>query len=211
MADLITNAPNQYQIMLDNYASIVEKTNQQMNLWLNPYAILIAALGVLFTAGAIVAAVLLYRQSQDYKKQVELDRKTYAQKVNEILLTQKEIIKNNNKKIEEGTKKINVKIEEYEKKLKMSAQRQKKKIQEKIDNLELEKLRLDITPAHAITVNPEPLDYIGIGDLNLNKKLIRCSNPKCGFNFYVNTGGLYTGTLIRNTAVCPKCGNINSI
>ena len=209
---IITSAPNQYQIMLDNYSSIVEKTNGQLNLWFNPYTILITALGVLFAVGAIVAAIIIYRQSQDFKSKMEQDRELYAQKINEFLSLQKKVIENNNKKIKEGAKKIDFKIKEYEKKLAESSEKQKKEIKEKINALELEKLKLDITPAEPITVSSNFMDYGTIGYLNnLNKKLVHCSNPKCGFNFYVDMG-LGVGALtIGSTATCPKCSNINNI
>jgi len=209
-AAIITSGPNQYQAMLDNYASIVEKTNGQLNLWFNPYTILITALGVLFAVGAIVAAIIIYRQSQDFKSKMEQDRELYAQKINEFLSLQKKVIEGNNKKIKEGAKKIDFKIKEYEKKLVESSEKQKKEIKEKINALELEKLKLDITPAEPITVSPNFMDYGTIGYLNnLNKKLVHCSNSKCGFNFYVDTGLGIGALTIGGTATCPKCGNIN--
>ena len=33
---------------MDEYVSILEKTNQQLNLWYNPYGIIVASLAVLF-------------------------------------------------------------------------------------------------------------------------------------------------------------------
>jgi len=211
-ATIITSAPNQYQTMLDNYALIVEKTNGQLNLWFNPYAILITALGVLFAVGAIVATVLIYRQSQDFKNKMEHDRELYAHKINEFLSIQKKVIEDNNKKIKDGGKKIDLKIKEYEKKLNESSEKQKKEIKEKIDALELEKLKLDITPAEPITISPNFVDYSAIGYLdNLNKRLVHCSDTKCGFNFYVDMGLGMGALTIGRTATCPKCGNINNI
>lgn len=51
------------------YISVLEKTNQQLGLATNPLSLMVAALGVLFTIGAIVAGWLLYRQGRDYRDQ----------------------------------------------------------------------------------------------------------------------------------------------
>jgi len=53
------------------YMSILEKTNSQLSLWWNPYGVMIAALGVLFTVGAISVTLLLFRQSSDYQRKID--------------------------------------------------------------------------------------------------------------------------------------------
>src|SRR5438876_432242 len=50
------------------YREILEKTNNQLGLWTNPYGIMIGALGALFAVGAIVVGVLIWRQGQDYRR-----------------------------------------------------------------------------------------------------------------------------------------------
>ena len=45
----------------------------------------------------------------------------------------------------------------------------------------------------------------------MNKKLIKCSNPNCGFSFYVDMSSGVGALALGNTATCPKCGNINNI
>lgn len=52
------------------YIELLEKTNEQLNLLWTPLNVLFAAMGVLFAAGAIIAAFLLYRQSQEHRKQI---------------------------------------------------------------------------------------------------------------------------------------------
>ena len=49
----------------------LEKTNQQLGLWTNPYGIMIGVLAVLFTILTIIAAVIIYRQSKDYKERIQ--------------------------------------------------------------------------------------------------------------------------------------------
>ncbi len=50
-----------------NYLEIVEKTNQQLSLWFNPYAIMVTALAVIVGILTIAAAIIVYRMSKDYK------------------------------------------------------------------------------------------------------------------------------------------------
>jgi hypothetical protein len=52
------------------YIAILEKTNQQLSPWWNPYGVMVAALGVLFASGAIVAGFLLFRQSREYREMI---------------------------------------------------------------------------------------------------------------------------------------------
>jgi hypothetical protein len=54
-----------------SYVSILEKTNQQLSMWTNPYGLMVGALGVLFTLLAIVATVVIFLQSASFRKQVE--------------------------------------------------------------------------------------------------------------------------------------------
>jgi hypothetical protein len=71
--DSILNATSKAVEELDrHYVSTLEKTNSQLSLYLNPYAIFIAALGVLFTAGAIAAGYHIYSQGKDFKDRQDM-------------------------------------------------------------------------------------------------------------------------------------------
>lgn len=61
------------------YIAVLEKTNQQLSLSSNPLAILISTLGVLFAALAIIAAVLVFRQSADFRKILQGQLDEYRQ------------------------------------------------------------------------------------------------------------------------------------
>jgi hypothetical protein len=52
------------------YIELLEKTNEQLNILWTPLNVLFAAMGVLFAAGAIIAAFLLYRQSEEHRRQI---------------------------------------------------------------------------------------------------------------------------------------------
>lgn len=193
---------------IQNYIDILEKTNQQLSLWYNPYGVIVGALAVLFTILTIVAVVIIYRESREYKNKLEADREFYKNKINEFLDSQKKIIEQRNKIAEGVSQKIDNKLKEYKKKLKESSKKQKEEIQKVIDKLELEKLTLktDIGP---ITVAPN-YDYSlmsGVG-FGLFKTIHKCS--KCGFGFYVDTAPSYTR--VGNMAVaCPKCQNVDTV
>lgn len=49
------------------YIELLEKTNQQLSLWSNPYSFLVSVLSFLVAFLAIASAFILYRQSQEYK------------------------------------------------------------------------------------------------------------------------------------------------
>ncbi len=58
---VLIQASDQYQVMLNNYASIIEKTNQQLGLWFNPYGLMIGILAVLVAIIAIGVGIALWR------------------------------------------------------------------------------------------------------------------------------------------------------
>ena len=49
------------------YLDILEKTNQQLSLWWNPYGLMIAALGVLFAVLGILAAMVIFFQGREFR------------------------------------------------------------------------------------------------------------------------------------------------
>ncbi len=204
-----------------NYIDILEKTNQQLSLWFNPYAIMIGVLAILFTILTIVAVVIIYRQSREYKDKIEADRKLYKEQISEFLESQKsyieiqkKIIEENNRAVEKISIKIDDILKQYKNKLKESSAKQKEEIQKVIDKLELEKLTLkkDIGP---ITVSPNfghggyggsIADSVIFGTNNLHK----CSS--CGFGFYVKRDmGTLAYVMGSGTVTCPKCNNVDSI
>ncbi|MHB1864297.1 MAG: hypothetical protein ACYCVL_15190 [Gemmatimonadaceae bacterium] len=50
------------------YVALLEKTNQQLGLWSNPYAVMVATLAVLVAVLAIAAVALVYGQSSEFRK-----------------------------------------------------------------------------------------------------------------------------------------------
>lgn len=193
---------------IQNYINILEKTNQQLSLWYNPYGVIVGVLAILFTILTIVAVVIIYRQSRDYKEKINADRELYKKTISDFLVSQMKIIKQKNKTAKDLSRKIDDILDEYKKKLERSSKEQKEEIQKAIDKLELEKLSLktDIGP---ITVTPD-FDYSSISGINFSKKFHKCS--KCGFGFYINTNNTNLFYMQPGTTVtCPKCQNVDTI
>jgi hypothetical protein len=127
-----SNVDNEYQ----EYQEILEKTNNQLSLWVNPYGILVAILGVFFTIMAILAAVILYRQSKESKQLIKdsLDKHQIA--LDRLITEKKEQLDY----IEENYDKI---INEYKQKLEEAEAENRNQISEFIDKLEKQKKSLD--------------------------------------------------------------------
>lgn len=194
--------------MEQQYIQILEKTNQQLSLWTNPYGLMIGALAVLFTVLAIVAAFIIYRQSKDYKDKIQADRKQYADSINDFLLSQKAIIDEREKQAKQVEGKINKLLDGYEKQLKKSTASQKAEIEKAIKNLKEEKLSLGNTIG-PLTVSPNSISLGGASILGL-KNYHSCKS--CGFGFFIRSDWSTLGTLsVNQTVTCPKCGSVESI
>jgi|LSQX01.3.fsa_nt_gb hypothetical protein len=53
------------------YQEILEKTNEQLSLWFNPYVLIIGILAIFFTVMTIIAAIIIFRQSNEFKRLIK--------------------------------------------------------------------------------------------------------------------------------------------
>jgi hypothetical protein len=65
-----------HQALLDSetikaYQDILEKTNEQLSLWMNPYTFMVAVLALLFTILAIIAAYVIFRQGAEARQLIK--------------------------------------------------------------------------------------------------------------------------------------------
>ena len=67
------------------YVSLLEKTNQQLGLWTNPYGVAVATLEVLFAIGAIVVALLLFRQTHEHRAVIQESIAKYESILNTLV------------------------------------------------------------------------------------------------------------------------------
>jgi rubrerythrin len=205
----------QYYIQtLDRYTQILEKTNQQLGLWTNPYGLMVGSLAVLFTVLAIVATFLIYRQGREYKEKMQADRDNYKKSFEDFIASQKLIIDKREKQAEEVESKINKLIDEYKKDLDKSSIEQKKDIEKAIKRLEEEKISLNKTIG-PLTVSP---NSIGL-DMCDNQFVAGLDNyhkcSKCGYGFFVKNNDFSSIVTLAylggKTITCPKCGNVDRI
>ncbi len=195
--------------MEQQYIQILEKTNQQLGLWTNPYGIIIGALAILFTILTIVAAVIIYRQSRDYKERVQADRERYAKSINDFLESQKAIIERREKQAGKVEEKIDKLLEEYKNQLKESSKSQKVEIEKAIENLKEEKLLLGSTIG-PLTVSPNNFNFATSASVLGLSNHHTCKS--CGFGFFVSGGlGTFTNLMGQQTVTCPKCGSVDSV
>lgn len=197
---VISAMPNQYETMLANYASIVEKTNNQLGLGINLATLAVAILSVLVALTAIFVAIALWKNSKEQKDMM-----------NQFFSEQGKIIKEKNGNIDKIEKKFDNLIGEYENKLVdvgTANQESKKQIQEAINELKKEK-----ASASAYLVQPSSLQYpmpfaTDHPTLLCSQKSMNCF--KCGKLFkYRNE---YSGLALLSggkTVHCPYCGASN--
>lgn len=200
---IITVAPNQYEAMLNNYASIVEKTNNQLGLWTNPATLSVAILSALISLIAIFVAIALWKNSKEQKE-----------RINKFFSEQEKIIREKNKKIEAIESKFDKLINEYEKKLKAvdrADKESRKQIQETIDELKREKVSVGayLEPASGLQcLSAFNIDSSPISLFNLPKSMI-CS--KCGksFKYYNDSSNADLLIIGEKTVHCTHCGAPN--
>ena len=196
---VISSSPSQCQVMLDNYASIVEKTNSQLGLWSNPYGLMVGILTLLMAIGAIVVAYLLWKNS---KEQKEMTKQFFVEQ--EKLIKEKwEISEKTQSRFQSKFKKL---ISEYEKKLKTADGKNNKQIQKAIDELKKEKLSAEAYISPTLVTATSKIYNNYVNDMSPTaapiKKTITCS--QCGKNF-LSTRPVYAAKIVT----CPFCSTAN--
>ena len=194
------------------YREILEKTNNQLGLWTNPYGIMIGVLGVLFAVGAIVVGVLIWRQGQDYRRLITDSISEYQRILNTF-------VEEKNKQIEILKASVGEKIDILSKEMIAASGAQKKELESHIQ--QLEQLRKDLkpqgppktfhtplSPANLATSLgfggpfPSTTTLLGLGKLYTGKEYT-CS--RCHTVFRAQLPGL----LGPSTVTCPNCGQLN--
>lgn len=214
--DTSSSSINKQIIQQKEYIAVLEKTNESLSMRFNPYWIMISSLSVLFTAWAIIAAVMIFRQSEDYKKQLKKNQDNYESSLKLFLEGQEKIIKENNKKHEEIIESNKALIKEYKKKLNTATEEGKKEIEKAITKLEDQqnKIRFD---SNIPTVNIESFNYWlwssnSINLTPLNRNFVKCT--KCWNWFFFQSPnslswiGLSDRLYVWNQATCPYCWTI---
>lgn len=204
--DTISNSSRAIDpLILKNYQEILEKTNSQLSLWWNPYGILIAILGVLFTIVTIIAAVLIYRQSREHKEMIKESITKYETLFSNLIAEKNQQLLN----IEND---LNNLIIETKETLASVEDEKKKEINDILSRLEMQKKSID-SQIYPKFVTPEYCEpYLTAdGNFGLKNSPHKCS--KCGFGYFVKdqtipvTTAIYVGANTKSIT-CPKCGNV---
>lgn len=171
---------NQPQIITSDqsYIGILERTNQQLSLWYNPYGIMITVLTILIAFSAIIFTFLLWRQGKDYgekfDKFLEEERKIVNGEITKSLNAAREV--------------IDKQIEENSKKLKGLKGETKEIIEKEIAKLKEERRVLQV-PSLGIVTSPES---------SIHKTLTcRVSSPTSAFSF--------SNLVTSEDNICPHC------
>ena len=189
------------------YISTLENTNQQLSLWFNPYGILIGSLAVLFALLAIVATVLIYRQSKDYKEKLDTFVKGYQDIFDKLI-----------KEWQARRDGIDKQIQDYQTQLAKTTGQQKKTIEDAIEKLKAQKDSVSSQIATTVAAMPSSGAIASLLGYP-TKQHHKCS--QCGWGFMVDPpyqssyGTSYQGltglTMTSATVTCPKCGNVDQL
>lgn len=189
--------------ILREYQEILEKTNQQLSLWWNPFGVLIGALGILFTILTIISAIIIYRQSKEHREILD-----ESIKKNEAILNK--LIEEKNQQLKAVETNLSELIMESKAKLKTATEDNKKEINELISKLEIQRESIDsqISPVY-VTPESHNVRLSSSDIMGMRNKPHTCTS--CKFKYFVKDKKAWYGVDLiggTKTVTCPKCGNI---
>lgn len=182
------------------YIALLEKTNQQLSLWSNPYGVLVGVLSFLVAFLAIAAAVIMYRQSKEYKE-------IFNKAVQEYQKALQESIKNIGM---EAKKDIDLLISEKTKEIDGLTGDTKKQAKKIIADLEKEKTSISSRIQLSSLNDNGPLTigaYKTLSD-TVNSNIFRSS-----IEDYSKAAQSARDSLLRHSFIntCSKCGAMQYI
>ncbi len=195
---ILTSTSSQYDTMLENYSSIVAKTNSELGLWLSIGNWITTILGIFIAVIAIFVAYAIWKNSDEQKKRFR-----------EFLDSQESIVKKSleefetlsKKGREDAEQKLEILIVEQQKKLQSTTTENKQEIEKAINDLKREKATIGAYTVPTYTVSSNFSGNVGYQN-NMgtsanwtggNSGIYNC--PACGYRspFY--------------SRFCPMCGN----
>ncbi len=205
-------------LILLQYLDILEKTNQQLGLWSNPYGVMVAVLSFLIAVLAIVFGVILWRQGKEYQKKFDNFLNELKKNANVEFAKMSESRKLNKIAIKRFEKEIN----EKSKKLTTVTGKAKEKLEKEIRDIQEIKESLNKTPVTSFlgsrVISDENSCCIPTATI---PSISEASAGICGQNKCKKCGRYYDANLPSTSTVwtlsgdsssgieCPYCGNFN--
>jgi ribosomal protein S27E len=225
----ISASPDKYQIMLENYALILEKTNQQLGLWSNPYGIMIGILTLLFAIAATVVSIMLVKNSRDMKKRQD-DFFTNQEKI--VDTNYKNFEKISLERYKKAQDEFEVLINEQKKLLIDTDNSGKTKIEAAIADLKKAKASSGLNFLTPVVTNATwPRNFSASSGLNFSTPVVTSTRWSGNSSVFSNAADWEPSSRIVNVecvgcmttyqipfneyscsmyTVCPNCGNNNS-
>ncbi len=206
-------------LILLQYLEILEKTNQQLGLWTNPYGVMVTVLSFIIAVLAVVFAFYLWKQSKDYQEKFDSFLKKLQNNFDVEIKKNLKLRSKQNKQLEKIMSEKKKEMEDLTGEAKNKVEKEVKEIQEIKKTLN----RQSIVPLSSVgeygdrfygedinirsSCGLEPI----IGS-SLNTSCVK-KCEKCG-NIYLdpstNCGpGIALVSLETKESKCPYCGNLN--
>ena len=202
-----STVPSEYQ----HYIDILEKTNQQLGLWTNPYGLMVMVLTILVGFLAVGVTIAIFRQSKENREEMEKLRLEIRTKADQQLTEAKERDEQRQKEAEDRFDQL---IAEKESILtKGASEGELKEVRKDIERLKEARATL---PIRIGATRVQPLsDFGSLSQITggyLGSPVHHCS--QCGYGFIKDnllsslTGSLRLG---GTPYACPKCGNVDEV
>lgn len=216
-ASELLSQPRQNEIHEISSANEVNEPTYDYGSFFSAMSVLIASLGVLLTIMTIIAAIIFFFQSRDYKNRLVVSTNNYKQIIQKFIDSKEEEFSIQRENIDRL-------LAEYKQKLNELADSQPDqvdKIKNIITELENKKLMTDNKIDTSVgEVSYLASDIYSSGSYNVSKKYHKCSN--CGFGFILkDMPSTLNDKFRRNISAltnfsekvvtCPKCGNADII
>lgn len=177
--------------MIENYTSILEKTNQQLSLWSNPYGLMVGILTLLVAVGAIVVSIILLKNSREQKQIQKEFFEEQERIINEKNEREDKLRKEHYEKAEKQFEEI---IKEQQAKLATTNKEGKQAIEKEIEELKKQKATLGLNkePSKVFLENSSVFSpkSIFLGSDSGSKKMF-CSQCGQSFEYYEENNNPY--------------------
>ncbi len=200
-----TNISNQYAVVL-------EKTNNQLSMWANPYGVMVATLSALFSFLAIGVAFVLFKQSSDHKKQVKEEQSERDKQFQSFLSSSSQAIESmNQKNIADSKAEYDKLITEKLENLTNAKPDETVEIKKQLEELKKDRAKIASDMSQTVMANWPTMSSIAM--LGGGPQVHKCGS--CSFGFRVknlsNRGFITFRTSDLAEVTCPKCGNIDLV